>query len=124
MEELLRFLKLLDTCETVSETKIPGQVLLVPTAPRPASDTSPAAHAVRQNLHGKYQVVESGTLATVVFLKDAIKLLRTIRVLACDACESATRGAFAMFLPSPALLTSSSSLSLYPTPCCLFSSRP
>lgn len=88
MEELLRLLSLLDTCGTVTETKVPGIPLAVPITRRPDSDTSPAACGVRKHCPQKEHVVSSDTLCTVVFLKDALHHLSNINVVACDACES------------------------------------
>jgi len=90
MEELLHQLSLLDECNTVTETKVPGVSLPVPITPRPICDTSPAGCAVRKHCPQKDHVVTSGVLCTVVFLKDALCHLGDIKVLACDACQSPT----------------------------------
>jgi len=87
MEELLRLLSLLDTCDTVTETKVPGSSLAVPITRRLDSDTSPGACGVRKHCPQKEHVVSSETLCTVVFLKDAMQYLPNISVVACDACK-------------------------------------
>lgn len=87
MEELLLLLSLLNKCNTVSQTKVPGVSLPVPITRRPESDTTPAGHAVRKHCQQKEHVVSADVLCTVLFLKDALLHLRDITVLACDACQ-------------------------------------
>jgi len=91
MEELITLLKLFAELGAFSVTKVHGAPLAVPIAPRPASDDSPAAFAVRDfERREKALVIDKAVLATALFLNDALALLPFIVVLACDACECCT----------------------------------
>lgn len=85
MEELLKLLAVLHSLGAHSETKAYGGAYPVPVVPRPTSDTSPAAAAVRQFLEtSTSQTLLAEVLATVVILPEAIVHMASFDSLACD----------------------------------------